>query len=849
MLMKSVFRTIRTTFARYLAILAIIALGVGFFAGLRVTKQSMLKTADDYLEELSLYDFRLISTLGFTEEDVDAFRALDGIEGAFGAYSADFITTSESGSDVVLHAHSLSEGVNGLDLIAGRLPTAKNECVLDAKYADENKIGSVISLSENNPEETKNAFSEEAYTVVGIANAAAYLNYERGSTSLAAGTVGGFVYLLPEGFTSQVYHEIYLTIPRAGEIYSDAYEGAPDAVRGGVEALLSERADLRYRTLYDGYAAQLEAAQVLIDQLKVQLGETHPTVLSAEETLAEKRAELAAFTAPVVYTLDRNSNAGYVSLDNDTSIVSGVATVFPLFFFLVAALVCTTTMTRMVGEQRTQNGTLKALGYGNGAILSQYLIYAGSASLVGCIGGFLLGSRLLPMALWEVYQIMYSVNRPVAFVLDWGLFALCTALFLLCSLGATTLVCFRDLRESAAQLIRPKAPAAGKKILLERVTLIWRRLPFLHKISIRNICRYRGRLFMMMLGIGGCTALLLTGFGIWDSIQPMAKNQYTEIDLYDASVNFLSGLDETDENAFLEESGTSRENAAFLYCETVQAVLGDGEKELKLVAYDTPPTGFVDLHDGKKAIAFPTRGEAVIDYRFAHAEGISVGDTLTLRGTGQNTVTVRVSGIFDNYIYDYVYVTRDTLEEAWGEELPTNTAYLRFSDGTDPHEAGAALLGISGVSRMTLTEDMQTRVTNMLGSLGYIIVIVLVCAGALAFIVLYNLTNIAIAERTRELATIKVLGFHAHEQNAYVFRENLILTGLSCVLGIPLGIALLHYVMAQIKVGSFYFGTHISPLSFLLSILITFVFTLIVDLTLKAKIRRINMAEALKAIE
>lgn len=848
MLLRSILRTIRSTLVRYLAILAIIALGVGFFVGLRVTEESIIKTADRYLSDLRLYDYRLVSTLGFTDDDVVAFSGLGGIGGAFGSVSHDVLYQKDDGTNGTIHAHMLLDGVNGLDLIAGRLPTAKDECVLDAKFAGADKIGTYLSLSDSNTDETKAYFTETRYTVVGIANASAYINFERGGTSLSDGTVSGFAYLTPEGFQYDgIYTEIYLTLSARNAIYSDEESAALDAVRDAVGTLLSERANARYDAIRADGERQIADGQAKLDALRPLM--TEEQIAEAEARLAAERAALDALKAPTVYALDRLSNVGFASLKNDTAIVSGVAKVFPFFFFLVAALVCITTMTRMVGEGRTQNGTLKALGYGNGAILSQYLIYAGSASLFGCVIGFLLGSRLLPLTLWKVYGIMYSIERPATYVLDWGLFAACTAAFLAAALGATVFVCYRDLRETAAGLIRPKAPTAGKKILLERIPALWNRLRFLHKISLRNIFRYRGRMLMTILGIGGCTALLLTGFGIRDSIRPVVENQYDKIQRFDAAVSFFGGLDEEERASFLAESANVSEKTVFLYTEKMSALIGARKTDISLIVPEESLDGLVDLHSGRTPIAYPGVGEVAVNARFAAEAGLSVGDTLTLRDAEERTLTLRVSAIFDNYIYDYAYIAKATLTEAFGAETLPNTAYIRFPSEADTSASGATLRSIDGVSNVLLSEEMKTRVGSMLDSLNYIVLIVLVCAGALSFTVLYNLTNITIAERTRELATVKVLGFYPREQNAYVFRENIVLTALSCVVGLPLGVALHRYVMAQIRISSIYFGHALSPWSFLIAVAITFVFTILVDLTLIGKIRRINMAEALKAIE
>lgn len=959
MLFKSVLRTVRRSLGRYLAILSIIALGVGFFAGLRVTQKAMIRTADRYLQELALYDFRLLSTLGLTDEDVLSFGTLPGVEGAYGSVSADLIFRAPNGSDSVLHAHTLLDGVNGVDLWEGRMPERADECLLDAKAADGIAVGDIIRLSDSNDEQTRDYFSYEAYTVVGIVNAAAYINFERGSTALSGGSVRGFMYVLPEGFCADVYTEIYLKLADWQTIYSDAYEAALAGIRPAVEARMEERAGARYVSIYaeaegkiadaqaeledkaaalaearrqteEGYqeyrekrtaaekelsdikatldkaraeldeawnkleaakadpSAVLEQVAAVLEATEIQLRKQEAVyaenVRAYEQALAEAneqfartereladavvktdeaqveidraqadidkaREELSNIQRPVTYVLDRSANIGYASLENDTAIVSGVARVFPLFFFLVAALVCITTMTRMVSEQRVQNGILKALGYGEAAISGQYLFYAGSASVAGCVIGFLLGSKWMPVALWQVYGIMYDIDRPVEFVLDYGLFAMCSILYLVCALGATWFVCSRDLHESAAQLVRPKAPKAGKRILLERVTFLWKHVKFLHKVSIRNILRYKKRMVMMLFGIGGCTALLLTGFGIRDTIRPVADYQYNEIELYDAAVSFTRPADDVAREKFKQETGAVAENIAFLH--TGEAgVLWKGQRydmNLSLIGEDL--SDFVDLHAGEKKVAFPGVGEAVINYRFAQENGVSVGDTLTVITEDDVSLTVKVSGIFDNYVYDRIYLSEETYKEQAGT-LPTcNTAYVNFRSGQDEKEAGAGLLGADNVANVMLTRDMEERVGSMMKSLDYIVLIVLVCAGALAFIVLYNLTNITITERTREIATLKVLGFYPNEQHQYVFRENLILTAISALCGLPMGMALLRYVMAQIKISTLYFGCRLAPLSYVWAVLITFFFTIIVDLALTSKTARIDMAQAMKTVE
>lgn len=955
MLKKSILRTIKSSLGRYLAILAIIALGVGFFAGLRITEDTMHKTADTYLDELNLYDFRLVSTLGLTSEDVDSFHNLTGIEKAHGSVSADVITLTTDGSDTVLHAHTLLEGINGVDLQAGRTPQKPNECLVDALYASEDMIGKTIELSKSNSEDTFDTFAYDEYTVVGLINASEYINFQRGTTALSNGKASGFMYLLADGFSTDYFTEIYLSLPQSYEIHSEAYENAIKQMEASVEKALTQRADIRFEGIYNDAKAELDDAKatlsdkqaeladgqkeiddgwdtyriekakiekeladnkakldtaraeldknwellevakkdpsVAIPQVQAQLAmqeqalnaaedayktnyaayekgveeanaefaknekelndaqkkidEAKPEIEKAEKEIANGEADLAALEKPTTYVLDRTTNFGYASFENDIQIVSGVAKVFPLFFFLVAALVCVTTMTRMVGEQRTPNGVLKALGYKNIAVCSQYLVYAGSASALGCVIGFLLGSKFMPMVLWEVYHIMYSIDRPVEFVFDTGMFTACLVLYLLCMLGVTYFVCRKDLKTSAAGLMRPVAPSAGKRILLERIGFIWKPMKFLHKVSVRNIFRYKKRMVMMMIGIGGCTALLLAGFGIRDTIQPIVDNQYGEINLYDATVSFLNEPTEEQETAFKESVKDITTDVVLVHSGSMDMIAGKSTKPVETVAFAEDMTAFVNLHKGEETISFPKKNEVVINNNLASKLGVSIGDTVTLRDSDYKELTVTVTGIYENYIGDIVYLSADTYKEA----PKINTAYLNFKDGIDEHKAGADVLNMDNIAAVSIINDFKETVSSMLDSLNLIVLIVLICAGALAFIVLYNLTNITITERVREIATLKVLGFYRGEQNSYVFRENIILTIMSSIVGIPGGIALLHYTMSQITVDGFYFGVRLAAPSFLWALGLTLLFTIIVDLALTKKLQKINMAEAMKAIE
>ena len=354
---------------------------------------------------------------------------------------------------------------------------------------------------------------------------------------------------------------------------------------------------------------------------------------------------------------------------------------------------------------------------------------------------------------------------------------------------------------------------------------------------------------MMILGVGGCTALLLTGFGIRDSIQHIVDYQYDEIELYDCSVTFTKALSMTEQERFRSAHEEEISSVAFLHAGAMDLTEGGRTVSVNALVFEEPLEGFFDLHRNGEPVPWPGFGETVINNRLAADCGLRTGDTITLRSPELREVTLTVSGIFDNYIYDYAFIRTDTLREQWGASPEIKTAYLNLAEGAEGHAVAASVMGDGNAAAVNVLNDMRKRVGSMLSSMNYIVLIVLVCAGALAFIVLYNLTNISINERKREIATLKVLGFYPKETAAYVFRENMVLTLISALAGLPMGYALLWYVMNQIKISSFYFGCRAAPFSYVVSVALTFVFAAIVAFLLYFKLDKIDMADSLKAIE
>ena len=593
-----------------------------------------------------------------------------------------------------------------------------------------------------------------------------------------------------------------------------------------------------WQEYYDGLA---EAEQEFAD--------AEQELRDGEQEIADAYEELVDLEAAEVFVLTRSENNGYACFDNDTSIVAAISLVFPVFFFLVAALVCMTTMKRMVDEQRTQIGVLKALGYSNRQVMGKFLLYSGSGAVIGSSVGYALGSTLLPLIIWEVYGIMYGF-APLELHFDPGLAAISMGAALLCSMGATWLSCRAELRRSAAELIRPKAPKAGRRVFLEYITPIWKHLGFLQKVSVRNVLRYRSRLIMMMVGIGGCTALLVAGFGLRDSLSSVMDDQFEQITLFDYSVSFRDALTQEEVEAWLSEVGKNSSQGLLVHSGSTDIVTDGGTKTVFLtIAAGNRLDGFVDLHEGDRAIAYPSPGSVVINRGLADALSLSVGESVRLRDEELGEMTVTVSDICDNFVGNYVYVSAADWENQMGAAPEYKSVLVLADEGEDPYAGGVTLASHDDVISVQVNEVTRVQVGNILDRLNLLVVIVVICAGALAFIVLYNLTNINITERIREIATIKVLGFYQKETAAYVFREIRILSVLGALVGLPLGKALHAFVMAQVQVEGMFFPCYILPLSYFISFALTMVFTVVITWAMRARLKRVDMAESLKSIE
>ncbi len=1154
---KTIFRTIRSTLSRFLAIFAIVALGVGFLAGLLSSPGNMRYSADVYYDEAHFYDYRVVSTLGLTEEDLQAVEELEQVEAVMPVYDSDFVLISSAGDSYTARMHSLPEDPDGenpgylnrLTLVEGRMPEKAGECVVLLTLTigqRESWVGQTLTLD---PGETDYQDKvENTFTVVGTVKGPSYVSMEPEYTTAGSGRLGLMAYTVPESFSMDYYTAFYLSAKgaRALNAFDSAYEAAIEELTELLEPLGENRSQLRYEEIIgdaeeqlqeakeeyetekakaekeledarleledgkkelekgqkeledakvqledgraeleenrdafysqissarqqinDGYAqigayqtqlnaglqqikeaqakideglaqlqqgeAQLEAAKAQLDeqeanlsgleagkeglwQTAAQLGipvsdtsdagalaliaqlelaapeageafaplkaglealaaqgtdtassraaleagkaeyqqnlaaaqasreelsknqqaldaqsaslrqqqatltaqraeldqsqatlqetinsttaqlnaaeeelaqgqaeyedgmselekakkdleegqreydkgraEAEEKLADAEEQLKDAEAEIRDIETGKWYLFTRDDNVSFSTYDSNADKIAAIAAVFPLFFFLVAALVALTTMTRMVEEERQQVGTLKALGYSSGKIAAKYLIYAALASVLGSIFGLAVGSNLFPAIIISAYNIMY--DYPYVLTPFNPVYALVSSLAAIaCTLAATLSACWAELKIAPARLLLPKAPKAGKRIFLEYVTPLWSRMKFTSKVTARNLFRYKKRFFMTIIGIAGCTALLLTGFGVRDSISDIVALQYGELNQYQLIISLkdASALQGRELQSILGDKNRVAESLSVLQ-DNGKIVPEKGAPEDNLVIFvpeDTQrlPDYFQFRHRrNNDPVAFE-EDSVIITEKLSERHNLKVGDTITVRNKDEKEASFTITDICENYVSHYLYLPKKTYQEAFSEEASPNTLLCKLPENGTEEESHltTALLKCRDVAGAGFTTELSKSFSNTIKNINYIVIVLIISAGALAFVVLYNLTNINITEREKEIATIKVLGFYDKEVSAYVYRETILLTLFGTIAGLGLGVLLHQFVIRTAEIDMVMFGRSVYGLSYLWSALLTLLFSLIVNLVMHRKLKGISMVESMKAPE
>lgn len=900
---KSVFkdfiREIKGSLGRFFAIMAIVAIGVAFFAGITASSNDMKHSSDSYYDEYNMNDIRILSSIGLTADDMDAISKVDGVKAVYGANTQDVLVNYD-GKENVAHVSSVPVGkssdddsyINQLRIKEGRLPENDKECVV--KYEDTRKsmqIGDVITFKSGTEDDISDTFKDSEYTVVGIVYSPCYVSYDLGSSGIGNGHISYCIYVPDDELKNDYYTEGYVIIDGAKELdtYSDEYKTMMDKYTDDIKGISKDRLDIRKQNIKDEYAKAKEEKreeilgtirQNVVDSITKQYETYYPgmdvsAMIEPYVTPAYEKAVLQFDFESVYaeydkmmeetladsddwewYVLTRESSYSFRDYESSANRMKAIATVFPLFFIIVAGLVCLTTMTRMVEEQRGLIGTYKALGYGKGTIALKYVSYALAASLVGGIIGCIIGLRLFPYIIYDSWNIIYQL--PSITYASHALLSVVAVLSLvLVTLIATLYSCYYELSEEPSVLMRPKAPKSGKKILLEH-TFIWKHMSFTRKVTMRNIFLYKKRFFMTVIGIAGCGALITAGFGIKDSVQSIIDNQYGQIIHYDDILVFNNNADTesiknvADNIAKDEYYKDSLMDYAYTSDVKVSGESDDYSTEITVVSNEQDYKDFVTFRSRKdKSELELTDSGVIITEKLAKDLSVKAGDTILIQDDNNKQVSVNVTGVMEMYINNYIFMTSDYFNQVFGYTPDNNRILGKLTDDDETVQAaiGDRYLTDSSVKSLTFVKANISRFENMIQSLDLVTWVLIISAGMLAFVVLYNLTNVNISERIREIATIKVLGFYDTEVGEYVYRENIILTLIGGVLGLLLGVALHSYIMTTIELDGVMFGTKINISSFLISYGITILFSLLINLIMYPSLKKIPMVESLKSVE
>lgn len=822
-------REIKRNLARFLSIFAISALGVSFFAGIRAASPDMKEAGDRYFNAYSLADITVMSTSGLTDEDIEALRSLPGVEAVMPVVGAD--ASMDAGGEAELNVHlismpikpSLPLGVgaqmlptysinreperflNMPEVISGRLPLDDYEVALDSLVADKGvQIGDWMVFA--------GAGGEVRLRVVGFIDSVKYVSrLERGNSTVGNGLSDAFAYA-----SGNAIIKLGSKLPMMGML-NKRYTQAEILVEGARDvSSFSEK--------YDG----------LVD------------------AAIERIEEYGLSASGTWYVYDRTGNAGYSDYSENTDRIAAIGDVFPLIFFVVAALVTLTTMTRMVEEKRTEMGALKALGFSGGVICFQYVAYAALASVTGGIIGCVFGFKLFPTVIGSAYNILYRIPGFKA-PFRWDIAVASIIAIVACTVLATLAASLSTLREKPAALLRPKAPKAGKRIILERVTWLWKRLSFTAKVTVRNLIRYRKRFWMSVIGIAGSCSLLVTGFGLKDSIFGIAPAQFGEIWNMDVQGYAYDAMPMEELKGIVETQAPLFDSVLYCYDKPMTAAVGETNvSDVHLLGVESyeAMSGKIELIDGGDPV--PLTGEGVVITRkLAEILSLGAGSELTLVSGGVE-YPVMVTGVADNYVRHYVYMTPDYYERTFGMAMRYN-GFMACAPGgiTDEQldEAAQRLLSDKRMYHIASLSGIYEDVENSLSVLDYVVLVLIAGSAMLTFVVMLNLTNINITERRRELATLRVLGFYDKETYDYVFRENIALAVIGAAAGMVFGRFMHSFVIKTCEVDLVMFIRSAEPISFVYAFALTVVFCLMVNAVMRRKIRAVDMVESLKSAE
>lgn len=898
---KNIFRGIRGSLNRFLSILFIVALGSGFMAGLAATSPDMYATADRYMDEYNWYDLDIKSTLGFSNDDLLAIRAENGIVYAQGARVVDTVLKASDDEAYTSRVFGILDKngntvINRARLKEGRMPENDDECVIQPVsgryFAGNLKIGDELSVSADGAR-------SDRLKIVGFVESPMCISLISEPSSVGTGKITLDIYVHTDFFEYDYFTDVFVMLEgaKALDTFGDEYSCLSSDHTEALKQLADGRLAIRETELKNGIETQIEQLEAVrnalneagaagsalskdtVTRLKENavvisaisqsdpalaklLGDTQTAVYDAlksteppdesgikklDDAIAVLREKITEIDGGAWLVRTRDDSAGYSSYDSNVGKVAALSKIFPVFFFMVALLVALTTMTRLVEENRTQIGTLKALGFSNVEILGEYMFYSLLSSALGCILGFSVGFRLFPKAISSAYAMMFTlpeVTTSVRHDIVLWVAPVTVGSILLATLWA----CWSEFRACPAKLMQPKAPAAGKRIWLEHLPFIWKRLSFTHKVTCRNLFRYKKRFFMTVIGVAGCSALLVAGFGLRDSINDIVNKQFGEIYLYQMNVLTDGEMLSDDLVNYLDDKEVF--DGWLPYSDESGKVMANGKSESANIEVPSDVSdfgSFISLRNRKTKEKLTLSDDgAVLTEKLCETLGVTVGDSVTLQNSDGREAEMKVIGITENYLTSFAYVAPGGYANAFGKSA--DFRYLLCRVGNAATDAvSEKLLGFDNVLYVNASQSLKDNFADSIKSIDGVIFVLILSAGLLCMVVLYNLTNVNICERRKELATIRVLGFHPGEVSRYIFRETDALSFIGSAAGLFAGIWLHSFVVRTVEVDQVMFGRSIYPLSFVFALAISLLFTFIVDLIMRKQIRSVDMVEAMKS--
>lgn len=877
---KTYWKDIRKSFGsskgRFLSIMLLMMLGAFAFVGLKVTGPDMQATASQYLKKHNTMDLSVIASYGFSDDDKEELDSIKNADVEYG-YLTDITVKN---TDDAIRVFSKSTSISTYELVSGRLPKSSDEIALASTMKDDYKVGDTISFTQSDED---GILKNTTYKVVGFVNSSEILSTTSlGSSTAGDGSLSNYAVVTESAFDTDTYTIARIRYDDLKTLnpFSESYKQKVADKQDELDDLLSDNAEQRLASLKSDAQAEVDANQEKVDSAKAQLAaqESALASLSAEQQAAaqssidqaqaeiteseseiqEAQAKIDAMTEPTYTSYTRSTlpgGEGYQTYESSTSSISSIGNIFPVVLYVVAALVTFTTMTRFVDEERTNSGILKALGYSNSDVIKKFVIYGFVASMIGTVLGIVAGHYLLSRIIAQIVTSDTTLGETHLYFY-WNYTAITLVLALISAVLPAFLIAKNELSEKPAQLLLPKPPVKGSKIFLERIGVIWRRLSFTHKVTARNIFRYKQRMLMTIFGVAGSVALLFAGLGIRSSLGNVIENQFTNLMPYDMIVvknDDNSSSENQEVKDFMDSNKVSQYQSIYFttLSETISG-LTDKQTVSIMVSSGDDFGDFIHLKDASSGDSLTLSDDGIIiSEKLASLYHVEAGDSFTLKDSDGKKHTVKVAAVAEMNVGHYLFMSQKVYQKIFGE-TPNDNAYLvtlKNDSSSNIEKLSTKLLAMSGVSAVSQNSSLVKTVKSVVASLNGAMTILIVVSILLAVVILYNLTNINVAERIRELSTIKVLGFYDKEVTMYIYRETISLSLIGIIVGLIGGKYLHQVIMGMIGSDSIMFGTTVGWDIYAIPIAVIVIILLTLGWLVNHILKTVDMLEALKSVD